>query len=186
MTPAGRRVLNAASGLFYGHGITGVGVASIADAAGVTKKTLYDCFGSKDALIAAYLQDRHDAWWRYLEEKLRSAPAPRVLAVFEANLSHPGFDHDRGCAFLNGAAELPREHPGFEVIRAHKRAVRAKVAELVRADYPHRPGTEELTDHLFLLLEGAVAQAGIDGTTDSVRHAQAIAAALLSPMTAAA
>ncbi len=180
MTPGGQRVLNAASELFYREGITGVGVAAIAEAAGVTKKTLYDSFGSKDALIAAYLQDRHDTWWAYLEDKLRTAGPPRVLAVFEAYLTHPALDHNRGCAFLNGAAELPREHPGFAVIRAHKQAVRGKLAELLREDYPALPGREELTEHLFLLLEGAVAQAGIEGTTDRVRQAERIALALIA------
>jgi AcrR family transcriptional regulator len=180
MTPGGQRVLDAASGLFYREGITGVGVAAIADAAGVTKKTLYDSFGSKDALIAAYLQDRHETWWAYLEEKLRTAEPPRVLAVFEAYLSHPALDHNRGCAFLNGAAELPRDHPGFAVIHAHKQAVRDKLAELLRDDYPDLPGRDELTEHLFLLLEGAVAQAGIEGTTDSVRQAERIALALIA------
>lgn len=183
MTPGGRRVLDAASDLFYREGITAVGVAAIADTAGVTKKTLYDSFGSKDALIAAYLRDRHDTWWAYLEGKLRTAPVPRVLAVFEAYLSHPALDHDRGCAFLNGAAELSRDHPGFEVIRAHKQAVRAKIAELLEADYPGLVDRDELAEHLFLLLEGAVAQAAVEGTTDSVRRAEPIARALLRPLT---
>ena len=111
MTPAGQRVLAAASELFYRQGITAVGVATIADAAGVTKKTLYDCFGSKEALIVAYLQNRHETWWAYLEQRLQTAKAPRVVVVYKAYLSHPGLGHDRGCAFLNGAAELPRDHP---------------------------------------------------------------------------
>jgi AcrR family transcriptional regulator len=181
MTPAGHRVLAAASDLFYRRGITAVGVATIAATAGVTKKTLYDCFGSKDALIVAYLSERHATWWAYLEERLAAAESPRVLAVYEAYLTHPALDHDRGCAFLNGAAELPRDHPGFEVIRAHKRAVRDKLAELVRVDHPDLPDQPAVAEHLFLLLEGAVAQAGIDGTTKSLRRAEAVARTLLSP-----
>ena len=107
-----------------------------------------------------------------------------MLAVFEAYLSHPALDHDRGCAFLNGAAELPRDHPGFEVIRAHKQAVRAKIAELLEADYPGVVQSEMSSpEHLFLLLEGAVAQAAVEGTTDSVRRAEPIARALLRPLT---
>ena len=181
ITPGGQRVLDAASELFYREGITAVGVAAIADTAGVTKKTLYDSFGSKDALIAVYLRDRHETWWAYLEGKLRSAPPPRVLAVFEAYLTHPALDHDRGCAFLNGAAELPRDHPGFEVIQAHKQAVRGKIAELLDADYAGLSDRDQLTEHLFLLLEGAVAQAAVEGATDSVRRAESIARAVLLP-----
>ncbi len=98
-----------------------------------------------------------------------------MVAVFEAYLSHPALDHDRGCGFLNGAAELSRDHPGFTVIRAHKQAVRDKLAELLQVDYPNLAGRDELTEHLFLLLEGAVAQAGIERTTDCVRQAEQIA-----------
>ena len=54
-TPAGRVLLERASELFYAEGITAVGVAGIAEAAGVTKKTLYDCFGSKAARLATAL-----------------------------------------------------------------------------------------------------------------------------------
>ena len=59
LTPAGERILAAASTLFYEQGIRTVGVDTIAAAADVTKKTLYDRFGSKDRLIAAYLDRRN-------------------------------------------------------------------------------------------------------------------------------
>ncbi|NEE13916.1 helix-turn-helix transcriptional regulator, partial [Streptomyces sp. SID7499] len=48
MTPAARRALAAAGRLFYDRGIHAVGVDLIAAEAGVTKKTLYDRFGSKE------------------------------------------------------------------------------------------------------------------------------------------
>ena len=58
LTPAAARVLEVASRLFYERGIHAVGVDAIAEAAGVTKKTIYDRFRSKDNLIAAYLERR--------------------------------------------------------------------------------------------------------------------------------
>src|SRR5699024_10191832 len=70
LTPAGERILEAASTLFYEQGIRTVGVDAIAAAADVTKKTLYDRFGSKDRLIAAYLEERDRAWHRFLDEHL--------------------------------------------------------------------------------------------------------------------
>src|SRR6266404_4151950 len=53
-----RRLIAAADGLFYGQGIRAVGVDAVAEAAGVTKRTLYCHFASKDDLIAAYLEER--------------------------------------------------------------------------------------------------------------------------------
>jgi AcrR family transcriptional regulator len=176
-TDAGRRLLAAASALFYADGITAVGVAGIAEAAGVTKKTLYDCFGSKSELVAAYLAHRHAVWWEYLQERLQSAPSPRVLVVFDAYRDHPQLDLDHGCAFQRGSAELGDDHPGTAVIREHKAAVRAEIARLVAED---APGDDTLVDHLYLLLEGAAAQRGIDRDGDALARARDIARGLLS------
>ncbi|SKB09879.1 TetR/AcrR family transcriptional regulator [Aeromicrobium choanae] len=178
LTPGARRILDASADLFYRQGIHAVGVDAIAAASGVTKRTLYDRFGSKDALVAAYLQARHAAWWDRLEQRLAGAAAPRVLAVFDAYaLDAPAID--RGCGFLNAAGELPAGHPGHAVIRAHKTAVRSKLEELLRADGPDAPDAAALADHLFLLLEGGVAQRGIDGDGRMLAVARDIAERLV-------
>ena len=52
------RIISAASRLFYSEGIRAVGVDAVAEKAGVTKKTLYYHFKSKDDLITAYLAAR--------------------------------------------------------------------------------------------------------------------------------
>lgn len=179
LTPGARRILDASAELFYRHGIHAVGVDTIAAASGVTKRTLYDRFGSKDALVATYLRARHAAWWERLEERLATAPRPRVLAVFDAYaLDAPSID--RGCGFINAAGELPAGHPGHAVIRAHKSAVRRLLEELLRADAPEVAGPEALADHLFLLLEGGVAQRGIDDDDRMLAVARATAERLVS------
>lgn len=168
LTPAGDRVLDAASELFYREGINSVGVARIADVAGVTKKTLYDCFGSKDALVTRYLARRHHRWWRHLEERLGAAAGPRTLALFDAYLDHPALDTGRGCAFLNAAAELPPDHPALGVIREHKSAVRRRLGELVGEDVGEDVGDggdPDLPETLFLALEGATAQLALADRT---------------------
>src|SRR5258705_3166740 len=61
------RILLAARDLFHRHGIRGVGVETIAEAAGTNKMTLYRHFDSKDDLIVAYLQSvalEVDEMWR--------------------------------------------------------------------------------------------------------------------------
>jgi AcrR family transcriptional regulator len=185
MTPGGKRVLQAAAELFYRDGINAVGVAAVAQHAGVTKKTLYDCFGSKADLVVAYLHDRHETWWTYLGQRLADAGSPAALTVFDAYLDHPALDSSRGCAFLNAAAELPHGHPGLEVVRHHKSAVQAKLAELAREDAPHADDPDGLADHLFLILEGAIAHTRIDGDDRRTQQAKKIAAALLNSERAA-
>src|SRR5258707_7162655 len=64
------RILLAAKDLFHRHGIRGVGVETIAEAAGTNKMTLYRHFDSKDDLIVAYLQSvalEVDEMWRDFE-----------------------------------------------------------------------------------------------------------------------
>ena len=67
-----------------------MGVDTIAEAAGVTKKTLYDRFGSKEALVVSYLQHRDARWRDHVASELARVPEPgpeRVLAIFDAAIS---------------------------------------------------------------------------------------------------
>src|SRR5918994_1513929 len=95
LTPAGERLLDAAAELFYRRGIRAVGVDLIADVAGTTKKTLYDRFGSKDALVALYLRRRAQRWQVFVREYVGRTPAgpdqllPGVHAL-EEGLPRPG------------------------------------------------------------------------------------------------
>ncbi|WGX95345.1 TetR/AcrR family transcriptional regulator [Nocardioides sp. L-11A] len=177
LTPAARRILDVASALFYARGITAVGVDTIAAESGVTKRTLYDRFGSKDALVASCLDERNRLWWARLDARLAELSGERVLAAFDCYLDTR--DIDRGCAFLNAAAELPREHPAHVLARAHKRAVRERLGELLALDHPDLEGRDELAEHLFLLLEGAVSQRGLDDDDRRMRTARDLAASLL-------
>src|SRR6195952_2520722 len=64
------RIFFAARDLFHRHGIRGVGVETIAEAAGTNKMTLYRHFDSKDDLIIAYLRGvavEVDKMWRDVE-----------------------------------------------------------------------------------------------------------------------
>ncbi len=84
MTPVGARLVATASRLFYDHGIRAVGVERIAEDAETTKKTLYDRFGSKDALVVLYLRGRAARWQSTALDRLAAHPEPgrdRVLVV---------------------------------------------------------------------------------------------------------
>nr|WP_028661780.1 TetR/AcrR family transcriptional regulator [Saccharomonospora saliphila] len=162
LTPRARRILEVASTLFYERGIHAVGVDTIAAESGVTKRTLYNNFGSKDSLVAVYLKSRHARWWQRLEERLAAADSPRALAVFDV-YAEDARTITRGCAFLNAAAELPTEHPAYAIIRHHKQAVEERLGQLIAEDQPAAEDPKRLARHLFLLLEGAFAHHGIHG-----------------------
>lgn len=181
LTPAGVRLLDAASDLFYRRGIHAVGVDLIADTAGTTKKTLYDRFGSKDALVALYLQRRAERWQAFVLEHLeRYAPEPgsqRVLAVFDA-LEAWMEQYDRGCSFVNAHAEITdADHPALPVIRAEKNWVRDLYTRLVR-EAGFEPA-ELLGRQLTLVHEGATVTRTVGGRPDAIDIARATARALL-------
>jgi AcrR family transcriptional regulator len=158
LTEAGTRLLDAASDLFYLRGVRAVGVDLIAETAGTTKKTLYDRFGSKDALVALYLLRRAHRWREHLLARLGEAgvdaEAERrlreraVLLVFDALETWMGTQR-RGCAFVNAYAELgDGEHPAVPVIRAEKAWMRTLFDTLT--------GDPSLGAHLHLVYEGTL------------------------------
>jgi AcrR family transcriptional regulator len=158
LTPAGERILSAASTLFYERGIRTVGVDAIADAAEVTKKTLYDRFGSKDRLIAAYLEQRNRVWHAFLDDQLAErrpeTPEEMILALFAA-LTDWLAESRRGCGFINASVELAApDHPAMPVIVAQKRWMRAEF--MAQAELAGFRDAGELADRLLLLHEGAL------------------------------
>ncbi|TFV67460.1 UNVERIFIED_ORG: TetR/AcrR family transcriptional regulator [Bacillus sp. AZ43] len=179
LTPAGRRLLAAASELFYAHGIRAVGVDAIAEAAGTTKKTLYDRFGSKDALVALYLDDRAHRWQQDLEEEIaRRSPGPdRIRTVFDT--AHRWLaGTTRGCAFVNAYAEVGgTDHPAVPVIRAEKEWMRRRLAELVDEAGVADPGPIAATIHL--LYEGALVTATVGNDPEALATAREAAVRLL-------
>ncbi|GAA2411721.1 TetR/AcrR family transcriptional regulator [Actinomadura vinacea] len=181
-TPAGRRLLATAAGLFYSHGINAVGVATIAEQAKVTKKTLYDCFGSKDGLVVAYLIQRHQDWRHALETRLATDEAS-PLTVFDSYLDHLRREPEvHGCGFINAAADLPATHRAMNVIRDHKTQVRHQLDALLpsRYDTATTSTRESTVTHLFYLLEGATVEAGLLRSLKPLETSRNLAQTLLS------
>jgi len=185
LTPAGERIVTAAAELFYTHGIRATGVDTIAEAAGTTKKTLYDRFGSKDALVALYLTRRARRWQMFLAAELdRQPPGPtRVLTVFDA-LEHWSSTTGRGCAFVKAYAEIGgNEHPGVAVIRAEKAWMRARFTELV-AEAGIRDA-ERVARIVHLLYEGAMVTSDVGNDPHALAAAREATSQLLANENAA-
>lgn len=180
LTPAARRILDVADELFYARGINTVGMELIAERAGVTKKTVYDRFGSKAALVARYLRARDDRWRTHLEARLAAATARgRVAATFDALEEWVEQESPRGCSMVNAYAELADPgHPGRVVALEQKRRLRTLYTDLAREAGARDP--ETLGDTLAMLHEGAVLTRTVTGVPDAVRTARAAADTLLT------
>src|SRR2546425_5372851 len=104
---ARERLLAAAQELFYKEGINTVGIDRVIEHAGVAKASLYDCFGSKEGLIRAYLTARHEARQKRLQERLAryDNPRDRLLGVFDVMADLAVESNFGGCAFIRASAE---------------------------------------------------------------------------------
>ena len=178
--PGAERLLETASDLFYREGIRAVGVDTVSERAGVSKRTLYNRFGGKDGLVAEYLRRRDEGWKAYLREATEDGAEPKekLLAVFEAYEEWLVGEDFRGCAFANAAAEIPDpDHPARVVARRHKEGIEEHLAALAKEAGFDEPGT--LAKRLLLLLEGAAATAAMRRSREPVGVARSLARELL-------
>lgn len=178
---ARQRLLAAAAECFYAHGVNGTGIDTITAAAGVAKMSLYNNFASKDDLVLAYLQARHEEWLGLYRRRLAAATDARgrIAAVFDAYIDHAesAYTHGfRGCGLLNAAAELPAGARGRRVVRQHKEDVAALLASHV-SELGGLPADRvaSLADQLAFLLEGAMVRAGLAGDSQLLHHARDLA-----------
>lgn len=179
LTPGAQRILDVASELFYSRGIHAVGVDTIAAESGVTKRTLYDRFGSKDGLLVAYLQVRDRRWRELIDTRLTAEKDTlrRVLAPFDV-LPEWLLQSSRGCSFVNAFAELPDpDHPGRQVIVAEKKWLRDLFHELLTEAGAADP--IELAGQLLCLHEGAIVSYSIANDSGAAASARAAAQTLV-------
>ncbi|GFE51192.1 TetR family transcriptional regulator [Roseobacter cerasinus] len=157
-TPAREKIVDAANRLFYSEGIRAVSVDAIAEKAGVTKKTLYYHFRSKDDLVAEYLTTRDQPNLRLYEQWFEAADgiiADKTEAIFmqvAKSARHPKW---KGCGFLRTAAELANlpGHPAMKIGADHKKRfegwLETKFAD-AGIEQPHT-----LARQVVLLMDGA-------------------------------
>lgn len=179
---AADRILHTASEMFYRKGIRAVGVDSIAAEAGVTKKTLYEKYGSKDELVAAYLRARDERWRNSLEESVErrgGSATERLLSTFDLLGEWMKRENYRGCGFVNAAAEFPdANHPARVVVLEQKRWMRGYLAELATEAGAEDP--EDLAERLLILHEGATVASSLGVAVDAAQKAKETAVALVA------
>lgn len=173
------RILDAADRLFYAHGIQSIGVDAVVLEAGISKRTLYKHFGSREQLIAAYLARRGA---RQPEVPKPGDELAEILGVFKRFERWFASDEFRGCPFSNAIAELGGDagHPALKVARDVKARNTAWFELRLRALGAAHAAS--LATQLSILVEGSVAlavQRKADGSAPQVARAAGIAARAL-------
>jgi AcrR family transcriptional regulator len=150
--PMKERILKTADRLFYLQGIRAVGVDTIAAEIGISKRTLYNHFPSKDALIAAYLAGR------FVQPRpSNKPPVEQILATFDQLERRFAGRDFRGCPFVNAVAELGTENKSVKKTAvAFKESRRLWFRDLLRQLDVADP--EALATQLTLLVDGSIAQ----------------------------
>jgi AcrR family transcriptional regulator len=145
------RILETADRLFYLQGIRAVGVDTIAAEIGISKRTLYNHFPSKDRLIAAYLARR------FVQPPISDKPpVEQILGTFDSLERRFSSKDFRGCPFVNAVAELGAEdHAVRQIATAFKDGRRARFRELLQQ--LGASDADRLATQLQLLVDGAIA-----------------------------
>jgi AcrR family transcriptional regulator len=152
---ARQRILDAAAELFYREGINATGVERLAAESSVSKRTLYQHFPSKTAVVEEYLRSIEDRV-ATLPQGADQTPRERLLAVFQAPTARGG--PLRGCPFHNAAVEAAGAMPGVQdIVRASKRNFIEGLTELAKQAGAADPRL--LGNELGVLYEGAAALA---------------------------
>nr|WP_245334154.1 TetR/AcrR family transcriptional regulator [Bradyrhizobium guangdongense] len=167
------RILQTADKLFYLQGIRAIGVDTIAAEIGISKRTLYNHFPSKDALIAAYLERRFVS-----ARPSDKPPAEQILATFDSLERRFAAKDFRGCPFVNAVAELgPQDRAVKKIAVAFKESrrlwFRDRLNELGVAD------ADALATQLVLLVDGSIAQDLVRDDPAMARAAKEAAKVLL-------
>lgn len=161
------RIVEVARDLFCRDGIHATGIDRILAEAGASKMTLYNRFGSKEALLREVLAREGTEWRATFFAGIQAAspdPTGRLAAVIDA--LRPWFIGDRfyGCAFMNAAAEGAKGGGATwlrEMTAGHHGAILAFLAGLAGDAGYAEPAV--LARQVLLVVDGAIAAMMVSG-----------------------
>lgn len=163
-------LIDTALDLFYQHGINSMGINEVLSASGVAKRTLYAHFQSKEALILAALQQRHDIFCTWLEQQLAGVQSNAELIQRLFSALARWFENQesvlgtfRGCFFINTSAEFcDIDSEIVRFCRFHKAHVRHIIAS--HLSDPSSP----LLDAICIMKEGVIVTAHLGGDSKTL------------------
>jgi AcrR family transcriptional regulator len=175
------RLIAAGQRLFCREGIHATGIARLLTEAGVSRKTLYERFGSKERLLHVVLKREGEAWRNWFARGLantRGTPQERLLAAFDLLgewFRQPNF---YGCAFINAVAEHDKiAMPLSELAITHREETNRLLLDLARQTGAAEP--ELLVEKISMLIDGAIVTAMMTRQPEAADYAKQAAADIL-------
>ncbi|WP_117232653.1 TetR/AcrR family transcriptional regulator [Vibrio maerlii] len=158
-------LVDTALDLFYHQGVNNIGINEILKVSGVAKRTLYSHFESKDALLLAALEQRHNNFIDWLAKELKGADSQQqvidqVFGGLEKWFTNQAeqLGRFRGCFFINTSAEFSDiESDVVKYCRFHKAEVKALISRHLLSK------NHNLLDAICIMKEGAITTAYMTG-----------------------
>ncbi|QLQ09142.1 MAG: TetR/AcrR family transcriptional regulator [Nocardioidaceae bacterium] len=178
--PGRERLLATADELLYRDGLSAAGIDRIIKEAGVVKATLYANFKSKEELIDAYLEARHQQAFAAIETIAAAGGSitEQVDLIFDHLAALTAEEAFRGCVFVVAAAEMPDEgRPAMRWARAHKRAT-VDCFQRMFANSGLRDASS-FAEQITILYDGALITSVMRPESNAIAHARAAAHALI-------
>ncbi|MGK3141194.1 TetR/AcrR family transcriptional regulator [Pantoea sp. C2G6] len=170
-------IVQAAERLFYRCGFHATSTDQICREAGVSTRTLYHHFASREALTAAVLRSREQRFMAELLPPQQPEAIARLFAVLEEWTAANGA---RGCFFLKAWGEYAERDSGLaDQALAFRAAMRAYITECVT----QRQGAEDapLSEAIWIIFEGTITAALLTGPAVAGRAAAMVAQLLRQP-----
>lgn len=177
------KILDTAERLFFTQGYNLTGINQVIEEADIAKASLYKHFSSKTDLLVAYLQRFHERWFERLENAANQAadPKAKLLALFEHHQERQVQGGYGGCRFVkaNDEAGMSDERVLAEIQQA-KQHLKSFIKTLVeQSAHKKLLSDQELTELIFMLMEGGIVSASIFKQADDLQSAKAIVQKLI-------
>lgn len=171
------KILQTARRLFCQVGIHATGIARIIEESGVSRRSLYTHYGSKENLLKAVFEAEANIWFRWFDcdlPQMECSPTERILALFDLMRDWFNSKNFYGCVFINAVAEHEKSNGWIqEVANSHREKITAKLQAMVAASGAQDP--EMVTEKLNLLIDGTIVTAMVTANSE-IAHIGKLAA----------
>ncbi|PZF71034.1 TetR/AcrR family transcriptional regulator [Taibaiella soli] len=187
MKPRGQivtdKILDTAERLFYAQGYCNTGINQVIEEADIAKASLYKHFETKTDLLVAYVQRTHERWFERLETAINKVTDPKgkLLAIFDHHAERQKVREFGGCPFIKANDEAgmsdPRVLEEIQEAKLHSKDIIKKL--VAQSGHKKLLTDQDLTELIFLSLEGSITSASVFKTSADILAAKKIIQKLL-------
>jgi AcrR family transcriptional regulator len=177
------RIVETASRLFYHQGFNSTGINQIISEADIAIGSLYKHFKSKEDLLLYYLKQQETEFFNNLENFLinEQNPKGKLLKLIDYRIQLQQQSNCSGCHFIKINAEIGRKNKDVEnIVNEHKQQQRNFINTIILSiEHNSVLNDQQLTNMIFLMIEGAVVSSSIKGSTQDLEDIKSIVSQML-------